>query len=1257
MSAQQFKVGLTADEKRLYSQLFKSLDPEGTGVITGEKARSTFEKSGLPPAILGEIWQLADKNNLGFLTQFGFCYAMRLIGYTQAGQPPSETLADTPGPLPKFAQFGLQPQSTNSSLMQTQPTASVPFQAQPQDPVPPVSSADYKKFSDLFIRTTGSPSIALSGTSARDIFLKAKLPTDTLGQIWNLVDTENMGKLTMPSFVVAMHLIQGLLSGTITQLPPFLSDTIWQSATVTQPTVPASLLAASGSRQSSYASVSSQQTVKHTPDAEWLVTPTMKQQYDTLFDNLDKSKTGKLNPDQVAQFLMTSKLGQQDLASVWDLSDIQNTGVFSKLEFAIALFLVNKKLAGGSLPNVIPESLIQSIQAALEKAGAAPVQSPVQAPPPAQIAPAQTAPKLAAQKTAMDDLVDVFSSPAPAQSPATAPAPTPTQQLQARASSSDLSNDLPKVRKNLTGFKPTSNFGQTLMKEHEHDLLGDDVKGTSPVSSVRSPLPSGSPAVASTAVTSPAVTSPAVASPAAAPAQTTGSYFAPGTTGTFVQSPGSFSSPAPSPAATNQAAPVQTPEYEKKVNYDALRSVPPPPKKETNSDLLADPKISGQLSQATSDIANISNQVKSLSSQTSELHEKKTRADQELNKILSVKKDIESKLRILKSSYDNEVKQYQEVEQNLAKAKEESEALRSESSIAEAKLNHLSSDLNEKQVAMENLQKENGSVKEKLGNINAELGELEKQSQSLVTENQRLNNQLSVKKSQVQVVLVKKQELEAHISELTAKNQQLQYEINLQAEQEANAIEEQEALAKKAEEAKKFVPVQPEPVKKTADSSKLATAGIAGAVGAAVAAGAATAGSILGRGEESTATEPTTEKPVAEKSVKSNEESVAALVDDVQTQPSADMTGIEMPKSESISAMDKMDREDATTTSSIGGENETPITSPTNSEFQFPQGGMVGMPGVLVGVQRADSLTSSVQNNAAMSVRDDNVEVSDRDTINAEPEDKLSGGESFEMVNADDAKEKNDGVDGVDRVDDEFPPIKELDYDESSSDEDEYEEAKGSSEPVMPGAFIEEPVSTKSEKPTTATEATKSASEEFTSQFGGIKPAAPETDMFADLEPAVAEQDADAFADLEPAVAESDAFAFEDLEPAVAEQADADGFEDEFADLTVAKEDADTSDFFNNDFTNSNMPDFSSPVETQKTGNDEWEQLFAGFGNAPGTPVAAAPVTTTAVAAGGDHEAVQELVGMGFDEKTAEEALSKMGGDLEAATNYLLDNA
>lgn len=1342
-------MGLTPDEKRLYSQLFKSLDAEGTGIITGDKARSTFEKSGLPPAVLGEIWQMADVNNLGFLTQFGFCYAMRLIGYTQSGQPPTPNLADNPGPLPKFAGLQmappqLQPQSTNGSFMQSQPSSIIPqntttFQSQPQDPIPPISSTDYTKFSSLFIKTIGSPSVDLGGAQARNIFLKAKLPTDTLGQIWNLVDVENLGRLTMPAFVVAMHLIQGLLSGSIKQLPPFLPDSVWQSvqqsATSNNPITNNN----TGSRQASYASISSQQTVRHNPTVppsqppqygqtndEWVLSSTLKSQYDSIFNNLDKAKTGTLNADQVAQFLMTSKLGQADLATVWDLADIQNTGVFTKLEFAIALFLVNKKLSGGQLPNIVPESLLKSVtelenQTAQPTQGAQPqpVQSqPVQSQPTQSqfVQPQQVQPQVTNQskpKSSIDDLADVFGS----------PAATPSQEhkpmLQTRTSSSDLSHgDLPKVRKNLGGFKPTSTFGQSLMNketqpeiqapsatkaEDHHDLLGDDVNQTPPISVSEpssdnaSPVPKNVNYEALRAVPPP-------------PRKSTGPIQQPGNNrlSSAGNTPPVIGSPLRSPPTSrNVSSPLSQGQGQ---SYF-------PPQPSNNNDLLADPAISGQLSQATSDIANISNQVKSLNTQTVDLHEKKTRAEQELNKILSSKKEIEAKLRILKSSYDNEVKQYQEVEANLAKAKEETEALRSESSIAEAKSNHLSSELNEKQVMMENLQKENGSMRERLGTVNAEIADFQKNLESVMAENQRLNNQLAVQKSQVQVSLVKKQEIQSKIEETLAANQKLQDDINRKHEENQKAIAEQEALQKQLEEAKNFKPVEPKVEPKAVESKPVESKTSKGVIGAAIVGAGAVAGGIASAighkdGEEkeisegkSTAidseevskevankevttkeVEPTikeTSSPIKEQEIPTDtiesdefdvpgafpaetkapsfsQVPIEALVDEVKDKPAPDMTGIEdIDNTEKVEKSPetpkKVDEvaDTMTNTNSSVTDGETPITSPSNSDFQFPQGGMVGMPGVLVGVQRTDSLTSSVQNNASMSVRDDNIEeVSDRDTIanedltndevavppsvNKETEDgdKLSSGvESFEMVNADDAKEsevypdtqakstfilKNptasepefeERTPSSTQVEEEFPPIKELDYDESdSSDEEDFHEAKDLSEPL--------PV----EK------------DDFDSAFDDLEPAAPETSIPEPSAP-VDDMFADEFDNLETAKADD-----------IGEEFDHDQSED----------------FFNNDFTNSNMPDFSQqPLEEAKTGNDEWEQLFAGFGNsasAQNTPQATQPpVFSTSIHP--HQHLIDELVGMGFDDKTAHDALEKENWNLEAATNYLLDNA
>lgn len=1217
-------MGLTPDEKKLYLQLFRALDSDGTGIVTGDKARATFEKLGLPPSILGEIWQLADLGNLGFLTQFGFCYAMRLIGYTQLGQHPTAQLAETPGPLPKFATLPPLLQQSTSGLFMGPSSGGAPAA------VLPVSHADYQRFKQLFVRTSGLPTAELGGDTARDIFLKAKLPTPVLGQIWSLVDRNNTGRLLLPGFVVAMHLIQGLLGGTIGQLPPVLPENVW--SLVENPDT--------GSRQTSYGSVSSQQTaVKHLvreapSGADWRLSAAQKLQFDGIFEGLDKEKSGQLAPDAVASFLMTSKLNQQDLASVWDLLDILNTGVFTTTEFSIALYLVNRKVAGEPLPNIVPQSLIESIKQ-LENL-AAPVVAPV-----------------VPQKTHMDDLADIFGSlPAPA-------APAPPKQLLSVQSTSELTplSELPRVRSNLTGsFKPTSTFGQTLLQHQplalpkedtEGSLIGDDVLDVS------------------------------------------------------------------------EAA--LAPKEQKSVNYEALRSVPPPPKKEerpassflsyrgtpplapanraavpsapANNDLLADsdPEVSGQLSQATSDIANVLTQIRSLTTQTTGLHEKKTRAEQELARILATKKEIEAKLRQLRTSYENEVKQVEQVDADLAAAKEETEALRSQLSISEAKLNHVSAQLHEKQQAVEELQKDNASLKEKIGYLNAEIVELESQTAARTNDHQALANQVLVRKSQVQVAIVKTEELKAKIVELEKNNERLQAEHTAAEERELAAQKEREELAERQAKALNFQPVS-------------APKKVSGATTGAVAAGLVALGAVAGalgshllplhedsdKGVENKASEADTTvseplstaeheavtadssfKPKEADSISQNtsaapkQPSISALVDEVKEKPSTDMTGVddveqvdpegtELPQKATDDINDRFpDINETNTQSSVANsykntEDETPVTSPSGLDFQFPQGGaagvvggLVGMPGVLVGVQRTDLLTSSVQNNAALSVRDDNIdEISDRETVEETPNsastevqedgegDKLSSGvESFEIVNADDAR----GAEGQYYQErpvvptgeipgsfgpleqqlahnSEFPPIRELDYDESSSDEsqDTFDDAVDN--------FGK-------------SHATPKAADAPNDAFD---------DAFDDLKPAKNEKNEDLFDD------------FDNLEAAKVDNGAEDDFESRefqllegFTDLPLYHSSEPT------------FPDFSESKATSGA-NDEWEQLFAGFGNAQ-----TAPVETRAAAEPLDSRqvSIQELVGMGFDEKTAVDALTKENWNLESATNYLLDNA
>lgn len=79
-------IQLTPEEKVVYGQLFYQADPDLKKTVTGEVASQLFIKSGLSKVILGEIWQMADPENKGFLDQQGFSIALRVIGHVQNGQ-------------------------------------------------------------------------------------------------------------------------------------------------------------------------------------------------------------------------------------------------------------------------------------------------------------------------------------------------------------------------------------------------------------------------------------------------------------------------------------------------------------------------------------------------------------------------------------------------------------------------------------------------------------------------------------------------------------------------------------------------------------------------------------------------------------------------------------------------------------------------------------------------------------------------------------------------------------------------------------------------------------------------------------------------------------------------------------------------------------------------------------------------------------------------------------------------------------------
>ena len=165
--------------------------------------------------------------------------------------------------------------------------------------------------------------------------------------------------------------------------------------------------------------------------------------------------------------------------------------IFSKLEFSVALFLVNRKIAGKPLPNVVPDELLVSLKqepvaSHSSTVGSSSLESqPQHQQQQRQVSDIQNSSvpvqsqSIAKSKSSIDDLVDIFGSSDAAASNTPTSAPQVKPELVQRASSSDLSHaEVPRIRNTLTGsFKPTSSFGQSLMQQQEtrHQSLSSNL--------------------------------------------------------------------------------------------------------------------------------------------------------------------------------------------------------------------------------------------------------------------------------------------------------------------------------------------------------------------------------------------------------------------------------------------------------------------------------------------------------------------------------------------------------------------------------------------------------------------------------------------------------------------------------------------------------------------------------------------------------------------------------------------------------------
>lgn len=188
---------------------------------------------------------------------------------------------------------------------------------------------------------------------------------------------------------------------------------------------------------------------------------------------------------------------------------------------------------------------------------------------------------------------------------------------------------------------------------------------------------------------------------------------------------------------------------------------PPPP----SDDLLGDndPEESNKLTQETTELANLSNQIGSLSREMQNVQGKRAASEQELTQNSQQKRDFEARLAQARAMYEKEVKDFKALEERLNTSRAETKRLQQEYALIEGSRQDLQNQYNQVSAALAADQSENASLKEKIKAANAAVSQLKPALEKARSEARQQKGLVAINKKQLATVEGERDKIQAEI--------------------------------------------------------------------------------------------------------------------------------------------------------------------------------------------------------------------------------------------------------------------------------------------------------------------------------------------------------------------------------------------------------------------------------------------------------------------------------------------------------------
>eukprot|EP00040_Diaphanoeca_grandis_P032728 m.199087 g.199087 ORF g.199087 m.199087 type:complete len:496 (+) comp32721_c0_seq3:353-1840(+) len=317
---------LTPDEAAVYKELWDQEQTDGT--LDTSPAVTLLKLSNLETTVLRKIWDIADPETEGYLTEEGFYVALRMVSLGQQGMDINISNLNETTKLVDL-------QHKTADLKHLLGSADI------------ITSEERTRYNQQFSKC-GPVDGVMPGKKARKILTQSGLDIDLLGEIWELADIDADGALSEHEFAVAMHLVKNTLSGIAP--PKVLSAAILEG----------------------YVPIGVAETVENvvapipTPVADedaWIVGDAYLERFNEFFAQADKDGDGLVSGGDIMKVFLSSHLSKEDLAHVWNLVDINDTGFINNEQFALAMHFIAQKVKGTDLPKfLLPQHVPPSLR-------------------------------------------------------------------------------------------------------------------------------------------------------------------------------------------------------------------------------------------------------------------------------------------------------------------------------------------------------------------------------------------------------------------------------------------------------------------------------------------------------------------------------------------------------------------------------------------------------------------------------------------------------------------------------------------------------------------------------------------------------------------------------------------------------------------------------------------------------------------------------------------------------------------------------